>query len=221
MSVEPAVFDQVQQKETDDETDDDAQRDHGACPEKRNVSQGVERRGAQRKADRRPSGGSDARRKGHGAMLKPLYAAFRPLVHLAIRAKSGVTLGVRVVPIAVDGRIGLVRHTYLPGWYLPGGGVDPGETALDGALRELREELAVSPRETPELFGLYANFREFPDNHVALYVARDLDPVDRVPDAEIAEVAWFPRAAIPAEATDATRRRLAEALDDAPVDPAW
>ena len=40
-----------------------------------------------------------------------------------------MTFGVRAAVIDAENRIFLVKHTYVPGWYLPGGGVDPGETA--------------------------------------------------------------------------------------------
>ena len=75
------------------------------------------------------------------------------------RQVRGLTLGTRTAVIDAQSRVLLVRHTYAPGWMLPGGGVERGETLADAALRELREEAAVIAEEEPRLFGMY--FREF------------------------------------------------------------
>ncbi|MFY8153424.1 MAG: DNA mismatch repair protein MutT, partial [Hyphomicrobiales bacterium] len=47
-------------------------------------------------------------------------------VHLfRLRLMRGMTVGVRVAAFDAVGRVFLVKHTYTPGWYLPGGAVDP------------------------------------------------------------------------------------------------
>ena len=48
----------------------------------------------------------------------------RPLFFAWSRISRGMTLGVRGVAIDADGQVLLVKHTYLHGWWLPGGGVD-------------------------------------------------------------------------------------------------
>jgi 8-oxo-dGTP pyrophosphatase MutT (NUDIX family) len=42
-------------------------------------------------------------------------------------------------------RVLLVRPTYKPGWEIPGGVAETGESPLEACLRELREELALVP----------------------------------------------------------------------------
>jgi 8-oxo-dGTP pyrophosphatase MutT (NUDIX family) len=60
--------------------------------------------------------------------IKPWQRMLSRFYLTVIGIKRRMTLGVRVV--LLDGnRVFLIRHTYLPGWQFPGGGVEPGETA--------------------------------------------------------------------------------------------
>lgn len=132
-------------------------------------------------------------------------------------------LGVRIVAFDGERRILLVRHTYLPGWYLPGGGVDPGVDCRAAAARELLEEAGVACADGLDLFGLYHNARFSPRNHVALYVgaAATITRAVSLPNREIAEIGWFPAEALPSDTTAATRRRIDEVLRALPPAPDW
>ncbi|GAA2149937.1 hypothetical protein GCM10009760_43710 [Kitasatospora kazusensis] len=44
-----------------------------------------------------------------------------------------------------SGRVLLVKPTYKPGWEIPGGYLHPGETPSEGAAREVKEELGITP----------------------------------------------------------------------------
>jgi ADP-ribose pyrophosphatase YjhB (NUDIX family) len=133
-----------------------------------------------------------------------------------------MTLGVRGLVLDGMNRVLLVRHTYVPGYYLPGGGVESGETLLHALGRELEEEGGVRLLEAPTLHGVYLNRHVSPRDHVALFTVRHFDCAGvRAPDHEIAEADFFPLDALPEGTTPATRARLAEVLDGAPVSPYW
>jgi ADP-ribose pyrophosphatase YjhB (NUDIX family) len=125
------------------------------------------------------------------------------------RVRRPVMLGVRVIPVNAAGELLLVRHTYTPGWYFPGGGVDRGETLADAAARELREEVSLVCA-APDLLCVHSFFLWGKSDHVALFVAATEGAP--VPDGrEIAEARWFPRGALPEGLSPATRRGV-EAL---------
>lgn len=122
------------------------------------------------------------------------------------------TLGVRCLVLDPDDRIALVRHTYLPHWHLPGGGVKKKESFADGLARELREEVGITDFEVERVLGVYHSLREAKDDHIVIYVARThagttIAPADPI---EIAEAAWFLFDALPEDVSPATARRIAE-----------
>jgi ADP-ribose pyrophosphatase len=150
--------------------------------------------------------------------------AIRSLHSASVRLLRGVTLGVRGLVTGPEGVL-LVRHGYRPGWYLPGGAVDPGESAEEAVRREVLEETGIAFLAAPRLVGLYFNAGMANRDHVALFVVEEGQwrrERPFVPGAEIREARFFPAHALPAEATDATRRRVGEALAGGqPVSGRW
>jgi len=143
-------------------------------------------------------------------------------LHTYWRFARGMTLGVRAVVLDDRGRVFLIRHTYVPGWHLPGGGVETGETALDALTRELREEACIAIDEPPVLAGVFFNRRVSRRDHVLVYVIRNFTVLaEKQPDREIAEAGFFPLDRLPEGTTEATRRRLTEILEGQPLSSTW
>lgn len=132
------------------------------------------------------------------------------------------TLGARII-LLHQGQILLVKHTYLPHWYLPGGGIDTGESPLEALKRELSEEIGVTLSQTPETFGFYFSRRERRNDYIIIYKAEVASDAFAVPtgDIEIEQVGWFPLHALPETTSPSTRLRIQELLGQKPHTDRW
>jgi 8-oxo-dGTP pyrophosphatase MutT (NUDIX family) len=142
--------------------------------------------------------------------------------HLSFLATRPMTLGVRAAVFDAEGRVFLVRHTYVPGWHFPGGGVEVGETALDALARELTEEGNIVPQEEPRLHGFYFNAAVSRRDHIAVYVIhRFVQSSPREANHEIAETGFFDRDALPEGTSRPTRSRLQEIFGGVALSRRW
>jgi 8-oxo-dGTP pyrophosphatase MutT (NUDIX family) len=146
----------------------------------------------------------------------------RPVLHFYWRFSRGMTLGVRGLVVDPEGRVFLIKHSYVPGWHLPGGGVEPGETMLDALIRELAEEGNIEPTAPPILHGMYFNDRSSQRDHVALFVLRNFrQTAEPKPSPEIVAHGFFNLDELPNDTTASTRARIVEVLGDVPVTERW
>ena len=103
---------------------------------------------------------------------------------------------VMVAPLTDDRRICLVRQWRYPwrrdSWELPAGRCEAGETALDGARRELKEETGVSARDWRHLVTFYGSASIATPFH--FYMATGLEVTATAHDHEEQDmiVAWVP-----------------------------
>ena len=81
------------------------------------------------------------------------YAVFRP-----------ITLGVKVMLVRGN-EVMLVRHSYQPGWFLPGGGVKRNETLVEAIHREANEELGATLHNL-EMITIFSNNQEGKSDHI-------------------------------------------------------
>lgn len=113
-------------------------------------------------------------------------------IHRAIIQHQG-----SAVMMAVDerGRILLVRQYRLPAraylWELPAGRVDAGETPLQAARRELKEETGYRAKKWTRL-ATYWPSPGFLAEKMNLYLAEDLTAGEQMPmEDERIEIRWF------------------------------
>ena len=111
------------------------------------------------------------------------------VVHLA-------NVAVGVVALDARDRVALVgqwRYTLdIQSWEIPEGGVPLGETALDGARRELREETGIEASTWLELGRMHLS-NSVSDEHAVIYLATGLTSGTATPDGtEALDVRWLP-----------------------------
>ena len=156
------------------------------------------------------------------AIRRPFEPALRRVLHTYWRFSRGFTLGVRGLVFDAQGRVFLIKHSYVTGWHLPGGGVEAGETLSMALERELREEGNIELIGPPELYAVYWNRRIAWRDHVALYVVRSFrQSAPPQPNREIIAHGFFAPEAFPDGATASTRARVAEVLEGRAAAGIW
>ena len=150
--------------------------------------------------------------------LEPLT---RPLFQARARWTRGLTLGVRGMVRDEAGRVLLLKHTYTPGWHMPGGGVERGETGEQALARELVEEAGIELSGQPRLRSIHSSDATFRGDHILFFQVDTWRRVPATSRGEIHAVEWFAPDALPGDVTGGTRRRITEALSGAEPDPLW
>jgi ADP-ribose pyrophosphatase len=146
---------------------------------------------------------------------------FRVTEDEAVDPKSGFTIKRSVVRhagsavmLAEDAkrRILLVRQYRLPAgtllWELPAGRLDPGETPLVAAKRELKEETGYRAKKWTRLASFWVS-PGYVEERMTIYMAQELVAGEATPmDDERIETRWF------------TRRETAEMIRTGKIDDA-
>ncbi|WP_458189858.1 NUDIX hydrolase [Haladaptatus sp. NG-WS-4] len=113
---------------------------------------------------------------------------------------TGLTASARVRD--PDGRFALVKNSWADGWFLPGGGVEPNETPVAAARREVREETGLNATIEAPLVVLdqtYVSEDDGKEWFSALFVVFSASADGEIPDAsqlgvtdsEISAARWF------------------------------
>lgn len=131
-----------------------------------------------------------------------------------------VAFGAHAIAEDEEGRVLLVRHSYVRGWHFPGGGVRGGEPADVAVIRELKEEVGLAAFTSCEFYSLYTRKVGPATNVIALYRIKGVE-IAFEPNLEIRKVMWADPADPPEDTSPGTRRRLAELTGKTAISPYW
>lgn len=139
------------------------------------------------------------------------------------RFSRGMTMGVRAMVFDEAERVLLVKHTYVNGWYFPGGAIDPGEHAFDAVERELVEEAGIGLVAPPKLISVFQNVHTAARDHVVFFECLSWEQLHapKVPNREIAEIGFFSLEQLPEDISPGTLRRLEEKHTKKDASPTW
>jgi ADP-ribose pyrophosphatase YjhB (NUDIX family) len=149
------------------------------------------------------------------------YRILTRIAHTVYYFTKGMTVGVRAACFDDQGRLFLVRHSYIPGWHMPGGGVERWETVRQAIAKEIREEGNLELTAPAKLVHVYFNRRTSKRDHVVFFRCEVRQTAPRPRDREIVESGFFPLDALPSGTTSATYRRLKELSGEAEFDDLW
>jgi 8-oxo-dGTP diphosphatase len=123
----------------------------------------------------------------------------------------GRRIGAAAVIVDKRGHVLLVRHTYgRLNWEIPGGASEPGESVIETALREVREETGLTV-EAERLTGVYYDPEH--DAHHFVFACRAADDGEPVASSEeISACAYWPPDEPPRPISDFTLLRIRGAL---------
>ncbi|MDA8739007.1 polysaccharide biosynthesis protein [Luminiphilus sp.] len=139
---------------------------------------------------------------------------FLSLLHKYFLLSRPLTMGVRCLILDDKNKVLLVEHTYVDGWFLPGGGVDSGESVMQAVEREVAEETGFHLSHTPTLIGIYHANKVSKRDHVAVFLSRGHTRVNSNIDSfEIRRVKFFSPRHLPKDIDPDSRKWTLAALE--------
>ena len=125
-------------------------------------------------------------------------------------ARACFRIGASAV-IVHEERVLLARRRDIGWWNLPGGGVEPGETAEEGLRREVREEVRAKV-EIVRLVGVYSKPQKDEVVLTFLCALAEGQLASIGTSDEVSEVGWFARDTLPDDLLPKHRQRVLDAL---------
>src|SRR5690242_5207305 len=103
-------------------------------------------------------------------------------------------------------KILLTKREDFEVWCLPSGGVEDGESLVEAAIRETKEETGIDI-EVTGLVGVYSRLGEINDIHAVLYTASPIGGHIQTQNGETLEVKYFSFDELPEEILFGHKRR--------------
>lgn len=150
------------------------------------------------------------------AFWRNVYRHGYPCARLVWRTINPTTRGVSIAVRHGD-RLLCIRESYRRGLSLPGGGINRGETPLEAARRELREEVGLDLAADAFVALGQLEISAHDRNHLVTFFALDLPtmPEPAVDRREIVWAGWLTRAELAdAERQPAINRYFRHFADD-------
>lgn len=139
---------------------------------------------------------------------------FSYLLHKFFLASRPLTLGVRAVLINEKRQVCLVKHTYVSGWHLPGGGVDSGESAVAAIAREITEETTVRLTGEMQMVDVFHNNKVNKRDHVVLFFSHSFEQkCSEVASFEIKDCEFFSLDNLPSDLDVLSRQMIIAVLN--------
>ena len=141
-------------------------------------------------------------------LLRAGATAFHKMLTLGWFFQRPRTFGAHAVAFTPAGRLVLVKLWYARGWRLPGGGRDPDESAVEAALRELREETGMISHGEALPAGELDEEVDFKRDTSSIVIVRDVECRPQRWSWEVESVREFDMDDLPPDLSPQTRRWL-------------
>lgn len=135
-----------------------------------------------------------------------------PALHFADARQDVLVPYLTVNAVVLEGpRVLLTKREDFHVWCLPGGHVEPGESLLDAAVREAREETGHMI-EVRGFVGIYSAVGDWPDMHACVFTGASEAVGPIATPEEVIDIEWFDVDRLPPDLIWWHRERLNDAV---------